>query len=124
MGFKWICPECSETHQYGGNATTKATARCCDRNFKIWQYRVLPPKPPEKPPQATPPQYKTTAHNKGCDITIEVDYKAILKCMERGISTIKNKPEVKAKSGGYYWDYLLWSEQFEKLKLLEMGDEK
>jgi len=70
------------------------------------------------------PQYKTTARNKGRDITIEVDYNVILKCMERGISTIKNKPEVKNKSGGYYWDYVAWTKEFEKLKLLEMGDEK
>ena len=53
MGFKWSCPICLETHVYGGKATTKATARCGDRNLKIWQYRILPPLPPKKPPKAT-----------------------------------------------------------------------
>ena len=42
--------------------------------------------------------------------------------MERGISTIENKPQIKAKKGAYYWDYVAWTKEFEKLKLLEMGD--
>ena len=44
--------------------------------------------------------------------------------MERGISTIENKPQIKAKKGAYYWDYLKWTEQFNILKTLRMGDEK
>ena len=123
MGFSWLCPECGNIHEYGGNATTKATARCGSKNLKIWQYRILPPKPPEKPPQATN-KYETRARNPPSRISVEIDYNAVLKCMERGISTIENKPQIKAKKGSYYWDYLKWTEQFNILKTLRMGDEK
>ena len=42
--------------------------------------------------------------------------------MDRAISSIRNKKEVKEKKGAYYWDYVVWTKEFEKLKLLEMGD--
>jgi len=130
MGFKWICSKCGQENLYKGNKTKDANSTCssCNKTQRIWKLRpaVFFPtdsnKIQQKPLEFPTPKYRTTARNKGRDITIEVDYNIILKCMERGISTIKNKPEVKAKSGGYYWDYVAWTKEFEKLKLLEMGD--
>jgi len=127
MGFKWQCPECGYVNTYGGNKTKDANSTCtiCKKTQRVWKLKYIPTdsnKIQQKPLEIPTPKYRTTARNKGRDITIEVDYNIILKCMERGISTIKNKPEVKAKSGGYYWDYVAWTKEFEKLKLLEMGD--
>ena len=131
MGFKWKCPECEQVHEYGGKATTKATARCGSKNLKIWQYRILPPKPPEKPPQATN-KYKSSMIHRPSKIQFPIDnvnWVLILKILDRGYSTIKNKPDVKAKKGGYYYDSLTWEAEIKKIKEIAkvmklMGDEK
>jgi len=116
LGFDWLCPNCGKEHEYGGNATTKVTARCGEKNLKIWQYRILPPKPPEEPPQAT-----TTTKMIHRPTRVEfpisnVNWVLILKILDRGYSTIKNKPEVKAKKGGYYFDSLTWEAEIDKIK--------
>ena len=131
MGFKWLCPECEQTHEYGGSATTKATARCNNRNIKIWQYRILPPKPPEKPPQATN-NYTSSMIHRPSKISVPIDHVnwlVVLEVMDRGISTIKNKPEIKRKKGSYYYDLLKWTAEFQKIEEIAkvmklMGDEK
>ena len=40
----------------------------------------------------------------------------ILKCMDRGISSIKNKTQVKDKIGGYYRDFVSWSSVYKALE--------
>ena len=135
MSFRWKCPECKKIHSYGGKATTKATARCGGKNIKIWQYRIIPPKPPIKPPKATdtlPQKYATSIVNRPSKIQIKIDdvnWLVVLEVMDRGISTIRNKSEVKAKKGSYYYDFLKWSVEFKKIegiaevmKLLEVGN--
>jgi len=129
MGFKWNCPECKETHEYGGNATTKATARCGEKNLKIWQYRILPPKPPEEPPQATTTTKMIHRPTKVEFPISNVNWVLILKILDRGYSTIKNKPSVKAKKGGYYFDSITWKTEIDKIKEIAkvmklMGEEK
>ena len=117
MPFLWKCPECNLNHEYGGKATTKATARCGSRNIKIWQYRIIPPKPPELPPKAT--KYATSIVNRPSKIQIkigDVNWLVVLEVMDRGISTIRNKSEVKNKKGSYYYDFLKWSVEFKKIE--------
>jgi len=131
MGFKWRCPECTQVHKYGGDATTNATARCGGKNLKIWQYRILPPKPPEKPPQATN-NYTSSMIHRPSKISVPIDHVnwlVVLEVMDRGISTIKNKPEIKRKKGSYYYDLLKWNAEFQKIEEIAkvmklMGDEK
>lgn len=136
MTFYWLCPECKQNHHYGGKATTKATARCGSKNFKIWQYRIIPPKPPIKPPKATnklPQKYATSIVNRPSKIQIKIDdvnWVTVLKIMDRGISTIRNKTEVKKQKGAYYFDFVEWTREFKKIeaiaevmKLLEVGKE-
>ena len=118
MGFKWKCPECDQVHEYGGNATTKATARCGSKNLKIWQYKIMPPKPPEKPPQATT-NYKSSMINRPSKIEFPIDninWVLILKILDRGHSTIRNKKEIQEKKGAYYYDNLEWEAEINKIK--------
>ena len=118
------CPDCGTIKEING---TEERVRCaskdCGKRFYTKDNIVVPEKRTEKDNNGTA-QYRTTARNKGCNITVEVDYNIILKCMDRAISSIRNKKEVKEKKGAYYWDYVAWTKEFEKLKLLEMGDEK
>jgi len=127
MGFKWRCPVHEDIHVYKGKHTERAVAPClqCKKDYKIWQYKVeeLPQtttKLPEKLPRTT--EYKTVL--KASKSTAEIDLNSILKCMERGISTIEHKPEIEKKKGAYYWDHLAWTEQFEILKKLKEEIEK
>ena len=130
MGFKWLCPACGHVNEYKGKKTTNVVVRClvCKEDIKasshIYGRDSLPqlPKTTNELPKTT--KYETRARNPPSSISVEIDYNAVLKCMERGISTIENKPQIKAKKGAYYWDYIAWTKEFEKLKLLEMGDEK
>ena len=123
MGFKWKCPECEQVHEYGGNATTKATARCGSKNLKIWQYRILPPKPPKKPPQAT--KYETKIRNPPSSISAPFNVRGTIRGLRRARTSIGNKPEVKAKKedSAYYSDYVEWGEIIENLKIFLLGDE-
>ena len=126
MGFKWQCPECGYVNEYKGKKTTNVVVRCsvCKQDVKASSHIFKPtlPELPDELPKTT--KYETRARNPPSSISVEIDYNAVLKCMERGISTIENKPQIKAKKGAYYWDYLKWTEQFNILKTLRMGDEK
>ena len=58
-----------------------------------------------------------------------INWVLILKILDRGYSTIKNKPGVKAKKGGYYFDSLTWEAEIKKIEEIAkvmklMGDEK
>lgn len=110
MGFKWLCPVCEQIHDYGGKATTKATARCGDRNIKIYQWRIIPPKPPKKPPQAT--EYKTTITSPSKS-TAEIDLNIWEDMANWAINTTKNKKEVKTKNlnSQTYRNHLRWVRQ-------------
>ena len=110
MGFKWKCPECEQVHEYGGNATTKATARCGSKNLKIWQYKIMPPKPPKKPPQAT--KYRTTIQTPSkASAQINLDYWEDM--ANWAINTIKYKKAVLEENMGsqVYRNYLRWVKQ-------------
>ena len=124
MGFKWLCPACGHVNDYKGNKITNVVVRClvCKEDIKASShiYEEKLPKLPEKLPRTT--EYKTVL--RAAKSTAEIDLNSILKCMERGISTIENKPEVKKKKGAYYWDHLAWTEQFEILKKLKEEVEK
>ena len=117
------CPECL-TIKTIDKTNDNIQVRCskkeggCGHKFYIKKNIVL------KKQDNNKTVYETRARNPPSRISVEIDYNAVLKCMERGISTIENKPQIKAKKGSYYWDYLKWTEQFNILKTLRMGDEK
>ena len=138
MGFKWKCPVHEDMHEYKGKYKERAVAPClqCKKDYKIWQYKVeeLPQttnKLPEKLPQTTT-EYKSSMIHRPSKIQVPIDtinWVLILKILDRGYSTIKNKPEVKAKKGGYYFDSLTWEAEINKIKEIAkvmklMGDEK
>jgi len=112
MGFAWLCPICGNEHKYGGKATTKATARCGTTNLKIWQYKIIPPLPPPKPPQAT---------NKLPTVKMNGMVQSLIIALNYAINTIKNKEEVMAKKEDSTWyaHYKSWTrirEYFVKLE--------
>ena len=118
------CPICgTKRFIFGTEERVRCISKDCDKRFYTKGNIIVPEKKDNKDSNGTL-KYKTTARNPPSRISVEIDYNAVLKCMERGISTIKNKPEVKAKAGAYYWDYLKWVEQFNILKTLKMGDEE
>ena len=118
------CPTCGTIKEIlGTEKRVRCSSNACTNRFYVNIDTIVPEKRTEKDSIGTH-QYRTTARNKGRDITIEIDYNIILKCMDRAISSIRNKKEVKEKRGAYYFDYLAWTREFEKMKLLEMGDEK
>ena len=45
-----------------------------------------------------------------------INWLIVLQAMDRGISTIRNKPEVKARKGAYYFDFLQWMEEYKKIQ--------
>ena len=116
MGFDWLCPICEEEHWYGGKATTKATARCGTTNLKIWQYKIIPPLPPPKPPQATTKKLP--------DIRLNGSLASLIVMCNYAINTIKNKEEVIAKKEDSTWyaHYKSWTSIREYFQRLE--DEK
>ena len=138
MGFKWLCPVHEDIHVYKGKHTERAVAPClqCKKDYKIWQYKVeeLPQttnKLPEKLPQTTT-EYKSSMIHRPSKIQIPIDHVnwlVVLEVMDRGISTIKNKPEIKRKKGSYYYDLLKWNAEFQKIEEIAkvmklMGDEE
>ena len=90
--------------------------------------------PEKKRKTIIPPQKTTTTKMIHRPTKVEfpisnVNWVLILKILDRGYSTIKNKPEVKAKTGGYYFDSLTWEAEIDKIKEIAkvmklMGDEK
>ena len=44
-----------------------------------------------------------------------IHWLTVLKCMDRAISSIKNKKQVKEKTGAYYHDFIEWSREYEKI---------
>jgi len=101
----------------------------CGKKFYIKNNIVLPKQDIQdnnKTPQ------KTTIIHRPSKVSIPIDnvnWVLILKILDRGYSTIKNKPEVKAKKGGYYFDSLTWEAEIDKIKEIAkvmklMGDEK
>ena len=123
------CPDCGTIKEING---TEERVRCaskdCGKRFYTKDNIVVPEKRTEKDNNGTA-QYRTTARNKGCNITVEVDYNIILKCMDRAISSIRNKKEVKEKKGGYYFDSITWKTEIDKIEEIAkvmklMGEEK
>ena len=92
--------------------------------------QILAPEKKRKAP--IPTEQKTTIIHRPSKVSIPIDnvnWVLILKILDRGYSTIKNKPEVKAKKGGYYFDSLTWEAEIDKIKEIAkvmklMGDEK
>ena len=130
MGFKWLCP-CGTENQYDGNKTVTAITTCkdCRTKARIWKYRILKP---QKPHETTEIPQKTTIIHRPSKVSVPIDnvnWVLILKILDRGYSTIKNKPGVKAKKGGYYFDSLTWEAEIKKIEEIAkvmklMGDEK
>jgi len=131
MGFKWLCP-CEVENQYDGNKTVTAITTCksCRVKARIWKYRILKPQIPHETTQI--PQ-KTTIIHRPSKVSIPIDnvnWLVVLEVMDRGISTIRNKPEIKQHKGSYYYDLLKWNAEFQKIeeiaKVMKLmgGDEK
>ena len=130
MGFKWLC-QCGTTNQYNGNLTKDAITTCpeCHIKQRIWNLKVVEP---QKPHETTEIPQKTTIIHRPSKIQVPIDnvnWVLILKILDRGYSTIKNKPGVKAKKGGYYFDSLTWEAEIKKIEEIAkvmklMGDEK
>ena len=143
--FYWICP-CGYENLYSGSKTTNVVVTCksCKAVIKASSHKkpdiILEnkEKTPNKLPRTTknlflklPKQYTTSIVNRPSKIQIKIDdvnWVTILKIMDRGISTIRNKLEVKAKKGAYYFDFLEWTREFKKIesiaeimKLLEVS---
>jgi len=117
MGFKWLCP-CGVENQYNGKLTTDAVTSCptCGYKYRIWKYKIVEPQIPH---ETTEIPQKTTIIHRPSKVSIPIDnvnWVLILKILDRGYSTIKNKPEVKAKKGGYYFDSLTWEAEINKIK--------
>jgi len=120
MGFFWLCP-CGSKNFYKGDKTKDANSTCssCKKTQKIWSKRVI--EVPTKSNQIQPRKLEipTINHRTNSPLeTVPIDtLETILQCMDRGISTIKNKPEIKKKVGAYYWDYVKWTRVWNALKL-------
>ena len=132
MGFLWVCPNCKFEWTYKGKLTTDAITTCpeCRVKMRIWQYKV--DNKPQKPHETTEIPQKTTIIHRPSKVSIPIDnvnWVLILKILDRGYSTIKNKPSVKAKKGGYYFDSITWKTEIDKIKEIAkvmklMGEEK
>lgn len=120
MGFKWKC-KCGHENEYKGKKTKTANSDCskCKKNQKIWSKRII--EVPTIPDHSRPRKsgIPTTNHKKRFPLEMEsIDtLETILECMDRGISTIKNKIEVKEKRGAYYWNFVKWTRVWNALKL-------
>ena len=125
MGFKWLCPACGHVNEYKGKKTTNVVVRClvCKEDIKasshIYGRESLPqlPKTTNELPRTT--EYKSSMIHRPSKIQVPIDnvnWVLILKILDRGYSTIKNKPEVKAEKGGYYFDSLTWEAEIKKIE--------
>ena len=117
MGFKWNCT-CGEINYYSGKHTTDAITTCphCGGKTRIWKFKI---NEPQKPHETTQIPQKTTIIHRPSKVSIPIDnvnWVLILKILDRGYSTIKNKPGVKAKKGSYYYDNLKWDAEFKKIE--------
>ena len=130
MTFYWICPGCDHENFYSGSNTTNVVVQCKSCKAKV---KASSHKREEKPiaknktnyqnqPETTdklPKKYSTSIINRPSKIQIaidDVDWITVLKIMDRGISTIRNKSEVKRKKGAYYFDYLKWLKEIKKIE--------
>jgi len=131
MGFLWFCPTCKLEWTYKGKLTTDAITTCpeCHIKQRIWNLKVVEP---QKPHETTEIPQKTTIIHRPSKVSVPIDninWLVVLEVMDRGISTIKNKPEIKQKKGSYYYDLLKWTAEFQKIEEIAkvmklMGDEK
>ena len=101
----------------------------CGKKFYIKNNIVLPKQDIQdnnKTPQ------KTTILHRPSKVSIPIDnvnWLIVLEVMDRGISTIRNKPDIKKKKGSYYYDKLKWDAEFQKIEEIAkvmklMGGEK
>ena len=138
MGFKWLCPECDHENEYRGDKTNEANSTCsyCEKTQRIWKSRVIevPTNSNKKPTNSNtfPTEYKSSMIHRPSKISVPIDHVnwlVVLEVMDRGISTIRNKPGVKAKKGSYYYDKFKWDAEFQKIEEIAkvmklMGDEE
>ena len=129
--MKVKCPKCGTIKEING---TEERVRCaskdCGKRFYTKDNIFVPDKRTEKDNNGT--AQKTTIIHRPSKVSIQIDnvnWVLILKILDRGYSTIKNKPEVKAKKGGYYFDSLTWEAEIDKIKEIAkvmklMGEEK
>ena len=119
---KVCCPKCGTIKEIVG---TEKRVRCysnaCTNRFYVNIDTIVPEKKDTKDSIGTtdPHPQKTTIIHKPSKVSIPIDnvnWVLILKILDRGYSTIKNKPEVKAKKGGYYFDSLTWEAEINKIK--------
>jgi len=45
-----------------------------------------------------------------------IDWVTVLKCMDRALSTLRNKTQVQEKKGAYYFDYIKWTAEYKKIQ--------
>ena len=124
MSFDWKC-DCEHTNTYKGKKTTDANSTCsnCSKTQRIWKLKI-PTKSNNNPTNSNnipTPQYTTSIINRPSKIQIAIDdvsWLVVLEVMDRGISTIRNKSEVKNKKGSYYYDFLKWTVEFKKIEAI------
>ena len=118
MGFKWTCKECGATNTYNGSKTTDANSTCseCQKTQRIWKSRIIPTdsnKIQQKSVGVPTPKNNLSRVELNLG---DIDWMTVLECMDRGLSTIRNKKEIKLKKGMYYLQYLRWQPEYEKVK--------
>lgn len=123
--MKVKCPHCKTIKTINKTDKNKQV-RCskreggCGERFYVKENIVLEKKTIEKKDETNKTIKNPTINHKGSSpVRFEsIDtLETILECMDRGISTIRNKPEVKAKKGAYYWNFVKWTRVWNALKL-------
>ena len=122
MGFKWLCG-CGQKNLYSGDKTKDAITTCpnCHVKQRIWNLKVVELKvvEPQKPQENHNKPHKTTIMHRPSKVSVPIDninWLIVLEVMDRGISTIRNKPAIKKKKGSYYYDLLEWNAEFKKIE--------
>lgn len=122
------CPECL-TIKTIDKTDKNIQVRCskteggCGAKYYIKKNIVLKKQDKQDNNKTQTTKYKTVIETP-LKKTAEINLKVILKCMDRAISSIRNKPQVKQKKGGYYYDFIAWTEQQDILQKLEFEEEK
>ena len=120
MGFKWLCG-CGKENYYNGKLTKGAITTCpeCQVKQRIWNLKIVEPQKPQKPQENHNKPHKSTIIHRPSKVSVPIDnvnWLIVLEVMDRGISTIRNKPDIKKKKGSYYYDKLKWDAEFKKIE--------
>ena len=117
-----MCPNCGTRRDIKGieERVRCANKESCGMRFYV-KNNIVPEKKDVKGQKGTTTKYSTSIVNRPSKIQIKIDdvnWLTVLKIMDRGISTIRNKSEVKQQKGAYYFDFLEWTREFKKIEAI------